>query len=130
MNYLVESNRKIEEKDLQILNKSIKNIKLKSIDRNYSTPITAKGDNSWDILAGPERLRKSYSFESAKECQYFFSELYKYQFDINHHCKITINNLDVIVVTYTPGFNGITEMDKKIKKYCDDLENDINYFKN
>lgn len=128
LSYLVESNRNVEEKDLQILNKNIKDIKMSSVDRNFKTPIVAKGDDSWEVLGNPERLRKTYSFDSAKACQYFFSELYKYQFEINHHCKIVIDNLDITVITYTHGFDGVTEMDKKIKKYCDDLESDLNYF--
>ncbi len=130
LSYLVESNRNVEEKDLQILNKNIKDIKVNSVDRNFKTPIKAKDNNSWEVLASPERLRKTYSFESPKACQYFFNELYKYQFDINHHCKIVIDNLNITVTTYTHGFDGITEMDKKIKKHCDDLESDLNYFKN
>ena len=130
LNYLVESNRNVEEKDLQILNKNIKDIKISSVDRNFKTPIEAMDDNSWKVLSNPERLRKTYSFDSPKACHYFFSELYKYQFDINHHCKIVIDNLDITVTTYTHGFNGITEMDKKIKNFCEDLVSDLNYFKN
>jgi pterin-4a-carbinolamine dehydratase len=130
LSYLVESNRNVEEKDLQILNKNIKDIKLSSVDRNFNTPIEAKGDDSWEVLDKPERLRKTYSFDSPKACQYFFNELYSYQFSINHHCKIIIDNLDVTVITYTHGIDGITEMDKKIKKYCDELQSDLNYFKN
>ena len=91
LSYFVESNRNVEDKDLQV-------------------------------------LRKTYNFESPKQCQYFFSELYNYQFNINHHCKIIIDNLRVTITTYTHGYGGITEMDKKIKKYCDELESDLNYF--
>jgi pterin-4a-carbinolamine dehydratase len=130
LSYFVESNRNVEDKDLQILNGNIKDIKMNSVDRNFSTPIVPKGEGSWEVLKNPERLRKTYSFESAKACQYFFSELYKHQFVINHHCKIIIDNLDVTVITYTHGFEGVTDMDKKIKKYCDELESDLNYFKN
>tara|TARA_B100000035_G_scaffold197246_1_gene168544 strand:+ start:134 stop:535 length:402 start_codon:yes stop_codon:yes gene_type:complete len=130
LSYFVESNRNVEDRDLQVLNKNIKDIKLSSIDSDIATPISAKGDASWEVLSGPERYRKTYKFESPKHCQYFFSELYNYQFDINHHCKIIIDNLNITVITFTHGFNGITDMDKKIKKYCDELESDLNYFKN
>lgn len=130
LSYFVESNRNVGDKDLQILNKSIKDIKLNSIDNDITTPITAKGDDSWEVIDNPERLKKVYKFDSPNQCQYFFSELYNYQFSINHHCKILVDKLNVTVVTYTHGYNGITDMDKKIKEYCDELESNLNYFKN
>lgn len=130
LNYLNESNRKVEIKDLQILNKNIKAIQKNSIDKDINTPIDVKNNNSWEILSNPERLNKTYTFENMKACMYFFNEIYKYQFTINHHCKIIIDNLTLSIETYTHGYDGITELDQKIKKYCDELESDLNYFKN
>jgi pterin-4a-carbinolamine dehydratase len=129
LNYLVESNRNIEKEDLQVLNKNIKDIKLASLDRSSYTPISVKNNTDWELLTNPERLRKIYQFDTKKECMYFFNELYNYQFIINHHCKIIIDNLTMQVETYTHGLNGITSLDKKITKFCDELEGDLNYFK-
>ena len=74
-------------------------------------------------------MRRKYFFDDMKEVTYFFNELYKYQFNLNHHCKILVDNLTVTVETYTHSFDGITESDIKIKKYSDDLYGDLNYFK-
>jgi pterin-4a-carbinolamine dehydratase len=60
---------------------------------------------------------------------YFINELYNYQFDINHHCKIIVDNLHVSIEAYTHGFEGVTELDLKIKKTADELESDLKYFK-
>ena len=60
----------------------------------------------------------------------FVNELFKYQFQINHHCKIIIEGLDVTVETYTHDVNGITMQDKKIKKFADELFDDLRYFDN
>ena len=96
----------------------------------HIVPITVQNkDNGWEVIEDPERLSKAFIFANMKEVLYFTNELYKYQFDINHHCKIIIDNLVVTVETYTHGFEGITEMDMKIKKHADELENDLNYFK-
>ena len=97
---------------------------------SYDMPITAQDmSKGWETVSDPERLVKKYNFGSQKEVLYFANELYKYQFDINHHCKIIIDNLDVTVETFTHGFEGVTEMDMKIKKMADELESDLNYFK-
>ena len=58
-------------------------------------------EKSWETLDSPERLVKIYDFEDAKEVLYFFNELYKYQFKINHHCKIIVDNLKVTVEAFT-----------------------------
>ena len=94
------------------------------------TPISvADKDNGWQTIEDPERLIKMYSFDEMKEVLYFFDEIYKYQNKINHHFKIVVDNLNVTVETYTHGFEGVTELDFKIKKFTDELYNEINYFK-
>ena len=99
-------------------------------DDSFDVPITInKKENDWELIDDPERLRKTYNFEDVKELLYFFNELYNYQFKINHHCKIVVDNLNITVETYTHGFDGVTDMDLKIKKLADELYNDVNYFK-
>ena len=96
----------------------------------YDMPIQAQDNNSgWQTLESPERLSKQYDFDSQKEVMYFFNELYKYQFEINHHCSIKVENLNVEVETFTHGFEGVTESDLKIKEMADSLYTDIDYFK-
>ena len=97
---------------------------------SYEMPITARdNDDGWRVIDNPERLVKTYSFDNQKEVLYFFNELYKYQFKINHHCKIVVDNLDVTVEAHTHGFEGVTDLDLKIKKLSDELYSDLNYLK-
>ena len=93
-------------------------------------PVEIKNNSNWTVLDNPERLQRIFNFDNYREVLYFFEEVYKYQFDINHHCKIIINHLEVNVETYTHGFEGITVLDKKITKFSDDLYGDVQYFKN
>lgn len=96
----------------------------------YEVPISARSHNdSWQTLSDPERLYKTYEFEDTKELLYFFNELYKYQFKINHHCKMIVDNLNITVEVYTHGYDGVTELDLKIKKESESLYSEINYFK-
>ena len=96
----------------------------------YDLPIEINDyDKGWEIIENPERLVKTYKFEDMKELLYFFNELYKYQFKINHHCKLIVDNLCITVEAYTHGFEGVTELDMKIKKLSDELYSDITYFK-
>ena len=129
LNYLVESNHKVHEEDLQQLSKNLKSINLARIDRDMYTPIEAKDNSNWTVLSNPERLAKKFSFDNAKECLFFFEEVYNYQNNLNHHCKILVDNLNITIETYTHDLNSITELDKKIKTFCDEIESDINYFK-
>lgn len=129
LNYLVESNHKVRKEDLQSLGKDFKNILRSKQDNGLVVPINPKKDSEWELLSSPERLKKTYTFDSQKECEYFFNELYAYQYRINHHCKIIIEDLSITVITYTHGFEGVTEMDTKIKDYCEEIVSDLYFFK-
>ena len=91
-------------------------------------PLEVKESN-WNTLQGPERLRRTFKFETMKEVLYFFNEVYKFQFKINHHCKILIDSLNVTIETYTHTVDSVTEQDIKIKKHADNIFEDLKYFK-
>ena len=124
--YLVENNN--SEVDLEKLGNSLFGSKVFNTNPSNDIPISVDDGGDWIILANPERLQKTYNFSDMKQIIYFFNELYKYQFEINHHCKIVVDNLQVVVETYTHSFDGITLQDKKIKKLADELYTDITYF--
>lgn len=126
MKFLTES--KNSEVDLEKLGNSLFGSKVFTSNPSTDIPISVDVDGDWEILANPERLQRTYVFKDMNQVIYFFNELYKYQFDINHHCKIAIDNLQVIVETYTHSFDGITQQDKKIKKMADELYTDVTYF--
>jgi pterin-4a-carbinolamine dehydratase len=116
---------KVNLKNLKSINKFI-NENVEEINPELNLPLEAK-ESKWQTLYEPERLMRVYSFETYREVLYFFNELYKYQFKINHHCKITADGLKVIVVTFTHDYGGVTSQDIKIKKYANNLYEDIGY---
>ena len=115
--------------DLKNFGDSLTGSNIVKYEDSLDLPIASSKVSEWEILSDPERMRRKYEFDDVKEVTYFFNELYKYQFNLNHHCKILVDNLTVTVETYTHSFDGITESDIKIKKYSDDLYGDLNYFK-
>ena len=116
------------EVDLTSLNRvgNILNENIEEVNPPLDLPLEVK-ESKWKTLHDPERLARTYKFETYREVIYFFNELYKYQFKINHHCKITADGLNVRVVTYTHDFEGITNQDIKIKEYADKLYLDVDY---
>lgn len=126
MKYLIKENK--NEVNLKELRNSLPGKNFFDTNPVNNVPISANATSSWEILEDPERFQKTYIFKDKREVIYFVNELYKYQFEINHHCKIIIDNLEVTIETYTHGFDGITMQDKKIKKLCDELFSDVNFF--
>tara|TARA_A100001515_G_scaffold144804_1_gene150125 strand:- start:689 stop:1108 length:420 start_codon:yes stop_codon:yes gene_type:complete len=122
--------RKVVEKDMSDLNELSRALfRMRSdTDPDNEFPINPIGEKEWSVLQSPERYRRVFKFQNPKDVIYFMNELYKYQFEINHHCSIKVENLNVTVEAYTHDFNGITAQDKKIKQMSDDLYDDVDYF--
>ena len=89
-------------------------------------PVEIK-DSQWEVFQDPERLVRSYDFESTREMMYFLDEVILKQESINHHAKITIENKKVTVETYTHDINAVTELDKIIAYFCDEIYEDIRF---
>lgn len=129
MKYLNESKEVKNLDDVINFSNGLSKIRRIDMDPETEMPISVVGESEWIIITNPERYQRTYVFDDMKEVEYFFNEIYKYQFKIEHHCKLIVDNLEVTVETYTHSFNGITEQDIKIKNTCDDLYNDVNFFK-
>jgi pterin-4a-carbinolamine dehydratase len=127
---LTEANKEKSYEEIRDFSDTISGKSIVKYEESYDMPILAKNKSNWELLDNPERMTRTFNFDNLEESIYFINELYKYQFDINHHCKIIINHLEVNVETYTHGFEGITVLDKKITKFSDDLYGDVQYFKN
>ena len=90
-------------------------------------PIVPK-KSTWEILELPERLGKTFEFDSVRMMKYFLEELIDHQELINHHSKITVDHRSVIIETYTRGVNAVTELDKELASFCDELFSDVMFY--
>jgi len=92
-----------------------------------SVPIQPDESN-WKILDNPERLARAFLFNDPRQRDAFIKELLAYQDENRHHSKITITFDKVIVETYTHDLDKVTELDKELAKFCDELYEDVAYF--
>ena len=128
MRYIKESNNMKTIEDLRDLGGELARSNRLDSNPREEYPISVETISDWVVLENPERFQRTYEFDNMKSAIFFFTELYKYQFEIQHHCKIIVDNLSVSVETYTHDFEGITYQDKKIKNMADELYADVTYF--
>tara|TARA_B100000686_G_C16774360_1_gene967382 strand:+ start:278 stop:709 length:432 start_codon:yes stop_codon:yes gene_type:complete len=98
-----------------------------SVVINSETPISPI-ESKWETLSSPERLSRTYNFESYRLLRYFVDNILDNQEETHHHAKISINYRSVTVETYTHQVNGITELDTELARFCDILFDDIKFY--
>ena len=84
----------------------------------------------WEALSGTEgeTLERNFRFLNFKTLTYFVSESLKHQNTINHHCVIVIDELSVKCVLQTKNVKEVTELDKELAEYLDEIYKDTQYF--
>lgn len=82
----------------------------------------------WIIGENPERLIRTFTFEDPRQVKDFVTHLIFEQEEMGHHAKITIDVNNITVETYTHVVNAVTELDKELAKFCDDLYRDVQDF--
>ena len=91
-------------------------------------PITPTQKSEWEVVSDPNRLMKTFEFESYIEMKAFVSELMSYQEQVEHHGKLTVNYRDVIVEVYTHDVNDVTELDKEYAQSADQIHQDVQFY--
>jgi 4a-hydroxytetrahydrobiopterin dehydratase len=91
-------------------------------------PIKAAQPSQWEVVSDPNRLMKTFEFESYFELKAFVSEVLSYQEQIGHHGKLTVNYRDVIVEVYTHDVNDVTELDKEYAQMADQIHQDVQFY--
>ena len=82
----------------------------------------------WILLQNPERIAKTFEFDSFDNMRYFIDELLLEQERMNHHSLMIIDYMTVSVETYTHSLNAVTEQDLLLAKFCDEIFEDTRYF--
>ena len=96
--------------------------------RETKLPISANR-SPWTIEKSPERLTKEYEFKEEFRVLDFISDLLKYQKQIGHHAKITIEAKKVTVEVYTHVVESVTEIDKEYAKAADEIYENAKLYK-
>ena len=84
----------------------------------------APSSTSWKMVKSPNRLMKTYKFDSFEFFIAFLDELLRYQESLQHHAKLTVQDREVIVEVWTHTVDDVTEMDQEYAKTCDSIYSD------
>jgi len=89
-------------------------------------PVTTQ----WEVLtdAEGETLERNFRFLNFKTLTYFANESLKHQNKINHHCIMVIDELGIKCVLQTKNVKEVTELDKELAEYLDEIYKDTQYF--
>jgi len=91
-------------------------------------PIQPK-ESSWERIDdyNASYLSKIFNFKTEKHLVYFLNEVILHSGKLNHSPKIIIEDLKVIIETYTHDLNDITELDLELTGFIDEVYGDIVY---
>jgi len=90
----------------------------------------AVSKSEWMVVSDGEieRLIRVFSFDDPRMVKDFVTHLIFEQESMGHHARIIIEGGDVKIETYTHDVNEVTELDKELANFCDDLYRDIQDF--
>ena len=91
-------------------------------------PVCPVQTDTWEVVSDPNRLMRTFEFETANELFSFLNEVLAYQEQLQHHGKITIDHRKVIIEVYTHDVNDVTEVDKEYAQVVDNILQDVRYF--
>mgnify|MGYP000346677702 CR=1 FL=1 len=97
------------------------------INNESGLPVSVE-ESKWSVLDDPERLYRVFSFNKFKSMQYFINQMMTYQEKINHHAKMTIEYRAVTITTYTHDLREVTDLDKQLAAFADEIYDDVKYF--
>lgn len=84
--------------------------------------------SQWETVTDPTRFMKKFEFESFSNFKNFLDEVLLYQEQIQHHAKITIDHMSVIIEVYTHDVNDVTEVDQEYVHEVENILRDIQYY--
>ena len=94
------------------------------LNENMELPVLAS-KRSWEVVDGPERLRRKFSFESLEQRTLFLEYLLEIEEKTQHFAKITVEGYDVTVEVWTHDLERVTELDKEYASNCDSIYDDV-----
>jgi pterin-4a-carbinolamine dehydratase len=98
-------------------------------NEDLDLPISPE-QSDWEVLndGAGDYMTREYIFGSPKSLMYFLAQTISQQEKINHHAKITIDELEVNLVLQTKDIMDVTELDIKLAEFCDEVYKETRYF--
>lgn len=88
-------------------------------------PVSLKRENKWFVKQSPERLCRTYEFDSRGSARAFMNEMMDHEDRINHHAEIKCKGPVVTIEVYTHGVDCVTELDKEYANEAELIYNDV-----
>ncbi len=98
-------------------------------NEDLDLPISPE-QSDWEVLndGAGDYMTRDYIFSSAKSLMYFLAQTISHQEKINHHAKISIDELEVNLVLQTKDVMDVTELDIELAEFCDEVYKETRYF--
>jgi 4a-hydroxytetrahydrobiopterin dehydratase len=96
------------------------------LNEQSNLPIIPK-KSEWIQLEKPNRIARTYFFDSYEQVMQFVQNLMAYVNQIQHHPELVVKPDQVTVTTCTHQLNDVTEQDLRLSKMADELYIDTTY---
>jgi pterin-4a-carbinolamine dehydratase len=85
--------------------------------------------SQWEVVSDPNRFKREFEFNTFPEFKVFLDEVLEHQEEVDHHGKISLDGLNILVEVYTHDVNDITELDQEYVRALDQIHRDVqDYF--
>jgi len=98
----------------------------KSLLTETSLPVRTKQAMDWEVVPGPNRLKKKFKFKYRKHLYNFIEDILSYEDQKHHHAKIRIQYKTVTIEVWTHDLKDITAMDKEYARAVNEIYKDSN----
>lgn len=104
--------------------KPVGNIQRLTEQLEKSTPIVVPNEKKWELLDGPEALQRLFKFDNTISLIYFLEDVIQLQQEMNHHGRILIDGLQVLIQINTKVMDRVTDLDVEWARKVDEIYDD------
>jgi len=80
--------------------------------------------NKWSMLDDPEVLQRFFEFKNTTSLLYFLEDLVQLQDTMNHHGRVLIDHMSVLVQINTKTLERVTDLDIEWAQKVDEIYRD------
>lgn len=86
-------------------------------------PVTPS-KNEWTMLTDPEALQRFFEFKNTTSLLYFLEDIIQLQDTMNHHGRVLIDHMNVLVQINTKTLERVTDLDVEWAQKVDEIYKD------
>ena len=90
-----------------------------------SVPIVVPSEKKWEMLERPEVLQRLFRFSQPQDMLFFVEDVIQLQEQMNHHGRILIDHLQVLIQISTKVLDRVTDLDVEYANKVDEIYADV-----